>query len=115
MSSFTISYWNVLANGYPYSEDHGEPIFNGQTSVGLERIQKILKKLSDFMNEYPDIILCLQEVNNPIFKELLIFLNKKNYSYLYQNNDIYNDILNELEKSFGYDKNNFKKVTHDKK
>ena len=31
------------------------------------------------------------------------------------NNDIYNDILNELEKSFQYDKNNFKKVTHDKK
>lgn len=91
MSSFTISYWNVLATGYPYSEDHGEPIFNGQTSVGLERIQKILKKLSDFMNEYPDIILCLQEVNNPIFKELLTFFNKKNYSYLYQNNDIYND------------------------
>ena len=31
------------------------------------------------------------------------------------NNDIYNDILNELEKSFGYNKNNFKKVIHDKK
>ena len=31
------------------------------------------------------------------------------------NNDIYKDILNELEESFGYDKNNFKKVAHDKK
>ena len=31
------------------------------------------------------------------------------------NNDIYNDILNELETNFGYEKNRFKKVTHDKK
>ena len=31
------------------------------------------------------------------------------------NNDIYNDILNELETDFGYEKNRFKKVTHDKK
>ena len=31
------------------------------------------------------------------------------------NNDIYNDILNELKTDFGYEKNRFKKVTHDKK
>ena len=31
------------------------------------------------------------------------------------NNDIYNDILNELETNFGYEKNRFKKVIHDKK
>lgn len=89
--SLSILYWNVLAAGWPYSEDNGKPIFVGQTSVGLERIQEILNKLDDFITKHPDIILCLQEVNNPILNQLLPFLSEKGYSYLYQNQDTNNN------------------------